>query len=35
MLAELHQFIIVFTAYVIAAGSPGPSNMRIMAVAMN
>ncbi|BCH15543.1 LysE family translocator [Mesorhizobium sp. L-2-11] len=33
MLAD--QFIIVFTAYVIAAGSPGPSNMRIMAVAMN
>ncbi|TIP77970.1 MAG: LysE family translocator, partial [Mesorhizobium sp.] len=25
MLAD--QFIIVFTAYVIAAGSPGPSNM--------
>jgi threonine/homoserine/homoserine lactone efflux protein len=35
MLAEFHQFILVFTAYVIAAGSPGPSNMRIMAVAMN
>lgn len=35
MLADIHQLTIVFTAYIIAAGSPGPSNMRIMGVAMN
>jgi threonine efflux protein len=35
MIPSLHQLLLVFTAYVIAAGSPGPSNMRIMAVAMN
>jgi threonine/homoserine/homoserine lactone efflux protein len=33
--ADIHQLLIVFTAYVIAAGSPGPSNMRIMGVAMH
>lgn len=33
--ADFHQLLIVFTAYVIAAGSPGPSNMRIMGIAMN
>lgn len=33
--ADFHQLLIVWTAYVIAAGSPGPSNMRIMGVAMN
>jgi threonine/homoserine/homoserine lactone efflux protein len=33
--AELHHLLIVYTAYVIAAGSPGPSNMRIMGVAMH
>jgi len=32
---ELHHLLIVYTAYVIAAGSPGPSNMRIMGVAMH
>ncbi len=32
--AQLHQLLLVYTAYVIAAGSPGPSNMRIMGVAM-
>ncbi len=34
MNVDVHQLIIVFAAYVIAAGSPGPSNMRIMGVAM-
>lgn len=32
---NINQLLIVFTAYVIAAGSPGPSNIRIMGVAMN
>lgn len=35
MNADLQQLLVVFTAYIIAAGSPGPSNMRIMGVAMN
>lgn len=35
MTPSLHQLLLVFIAYVIAAGSPGPSNMRIMGVAMN
>ncbi|WAP66860.1 LysE family translocator [Jiella pelagia] len=35
MIPSLQQFMLVFTAYVIAAGSPGPSNMRIMGVAMH
>lgn len=35
MPVDIHQLLIVFTAYIIAAGSPGPSNMRIMGVAMN
>ncbi len=35
MPADLHHLLIVYTAYVIAAGSPGPSNMRIMGVAMH
>ncbi|PDT46524.1 amino acid transporter [Sinorhizobium fredii] len=35
MFAELNHLLLVYTAYVIAAGSPGPSNMRIMGVAMN
>jgi threonine/homoserine/homoserine lactone efflux protein len=30
-----YQLLLVYTTYVIAAGSPGPSNMRIMGVAMN
>lgn len=34
MNVDLHQLLIVYAAYVIAAGSPGPSNMRIMNVAM-
>lgn len=34
MNVDPHQLLIVYTAYVIAAGSPGPSNMRIMGVAM-
>ena len=32
--AELQHLLPVFATYVIAAGSPGPSNMRIMGVAM-
>jgi len=35
MASEPHHLLLVYTAYVIAAGSPGPSNMRIMGVAMN
>lgn len=35
MSGELHHLLIVYTAYIIAAGSPGPSNMRIMGVAMH
>lgn len=34
MSAELHHLLLVYVAYVVAAGSPGPSNMRIMGVAM-
>jgi threonine efflux protein len=34
MNADLHQIGLVFTAYVIAAASPGPSNMAIMSMAM-
>nr|WP_314876368.1 LysE family translocator [uncultured Pseudomonas sp.] len=32
---DTHNLLIVFTAYVMGAASPGPSNMRIMGVAMN
>lgn len=32
---NINHLLIVFTAYVIAAGSPGPSTIRIMGVAMN
>lgn len=35
MTPSLHQLLLVFAAYVIGAGSPGPSNMRIMGVAMH
>jgi threonine/homoserine/homoserine lactone efflux protein len=35
MIPSLQQLLLVFTAYAIAAGSPGPSNMQIMAVAMH
>lgn len=35
MPTDLHQILLVYITYVIAAGSPGPSNMRIMSVAMN
>ncbi len=34
MNTELHQIGLVYTAYVIAAASPGPSNMAIMSMAM-
>ncbi|WP_282128024.1 LysE family translocator [Roseobacter litoralis] len=32
---NFNHLLVVFTAYVIAAGSPGPSTLRIMGVAMN
>ena len=32
---NINHLLVVFTAYVIAAGSPGPSTLRIMGVAMN
>ena len=32
---NLHHLLVVFTAYVIAAGSPGPSTLRIMGVAID
>lgn len=32
---DLHSLLLVFTAYIIGAASPGPSNMRIMGVAMH
>lgn len=35
MSSQLHQLLLVYAAYVIAAGSPGPSTMRIMGVAMD
>lgn len=31
---DLHHLLLVFTAYIVGAASPGPSNMRIMGVAM-
>ncbi|NIE77155.1 LysE family translocator [Pantoea sp. Ap-967] len=34
MSADLHHLLLVFTVYIIGAASPGPSNMRIMGVAM-
>ncbi|WLH10093.1 LysE family translocator [Pseudomonas hefeiensis] len=30
-----HHLLLVFTAYIVGAASPGPSNMRIMGVAMH
>ncbi len=33
--SEFQHLLLVYTAYIIAAGSPGPSNMRIMSVAMD
>lgn len=35
MTAGLDALLLVFTGYAIAAGSPGPSNLRIMAIAMS
>lgn len=32
---NINHLLVVFTAYVIAAGSPGPSTLRIMGAAMN
>lgn len=34
MLNNLNHLLIVYMAYVVAAGSPGPSTMRIMGTAM-
>lgn len=34
MSGQLHQILLVYIAYVIAAGSPGPSTMAIMGIAM-
>jgi threonine/homoserine/homoserine lactone efflux protein len=34
MSADFHHLLLVFTAYIIGAASPGPSTMRIMGVAM-
>lgn len=34
MSADFHHLMLVFTAYIIGAASPGPSTMRIMGVAM-
>jgi threonine/homoserine/homoserine lactone efflux protein len=35
MTPEFHSLALVYATYIIAAGSPGPSNMRIMATAMS
>ncbi len=35
MSADLNQLLLVFKAYIIGAASPGPSNMRIMGIAMD
>lgn len=35
MAFDFHHLLIVFTAYIVGAASPGPSNMRIMGVAMH
>ena len=35
MIPDLHQLLFAYSAYVIGAASPGPSNMRIMGVAMH
>lgn len=32
---DFHNLLLVFTAYIVGAASPGPSNMRIMGVAMH
>ncbi|WP_095153005.1 MULTISPECIES: LysE family translocator [Pseudomonas] len=32
---DYHHLFLVFTAYIVGAASPGPSNMRIMGVAMH
>ena len=34
MSVDFHHLLVVYTAYIIAAASPGPSNMRIMGTAM-
>ena len=35
MSPEFHNLALVYATYIIAAGSPGPSNMRIMATALS
>lgn len=32
---QIRQLLLVYAAYIIAVASPGPSNMRIMGVAMD
>lgn len=32
---DFHHLLLVYTAYIVGAASPGPSNMRIMGVAMH
>lgn len=35
MSPDFHHLLLVYTAYIVGAASPGPSNMRIMGVAMH
>ncbi|MGE6386373.1 LysE family translocator [Pseudomonas sp. NPDC078416] len=35
MPSDFHHLLLVYTAYIVGAASPGPSNMRIMGVAMH
>lgn len=35
MAFDYHHLLLVFTAYIVGAASPGPSNMRIMGIAMH
>lgn len=35
MTSDFHHLLLVYTAYIVGAASPGPSNMRIMGVAMD
>ncbi|MDO7896914.1 LysE family translocator [Pseudomonas citrulli] len=35
MSVDWHHLLLVFTVYIVGAASPGPSNMRIMGVAMH
>lgn len=35
MAFDFHHLLLVYTAYIVGAASPGPSNMRIMGIAMH